>query len=140
MYKEEKERMDRFEYLSPEWAQEAARRLQADLTPERMKHLTSSMLTVYTDCPDGVERAIYYRIEDGVIQEVSLQEREWPQAEFTISGAYDTFARISQAKLKARAALMSGKLSLKGNLVKALRLSPVVDRLNEVLATIPTEY
>ena len=31
-------------------------------------------------------------------------------------------------------------MKLKGNLVKALRLAPVVDRLNEVLATIPTEY
>jgi len=28
----------------------------------------------------------------------------------------------------------------KGNLVKALRLAPVVDRLNEVLATIPTDF
>ena len=35
---------------------------------------------------------------------------------------------------------MSGKLTLKGNLVKALRLAPLVDRLNEVLATIPAEY
>ena len=137
--------MANFQYLSPEWAAEATRRLQSDLTPEKMKHLTSSMLTVNTDCPDGVDRAVYYRIEDGVIQEVSLQDKSlqgsaWPQAEFTITGSYDTFARISRAELKARAALMSGKLLLKGNLVKALRLSPVVDRLNEVLATIPTDY
>jgi putative sterol carrier protein len=132
--------MTNLQYLSPEWAAEATRRLQSDLTPEKMKHLTSSMLTINTDCPDGVDRAIYYRIEDGVIQEVSLQGSPWPQAEFTITGSYDTFARISRAELKARAALMSGKLLLKGNLVKALRLSPVVDRLNEVLATIPTDY
>jgi len=43
--------MAQFEYLSPEWAEEATRRLQADLTPEKMKHLTSSMLTIYTNCP-----------------------------------------------------------------------------------------
>ena len=35
---------------------------------------------------------------------------------------------------------MSGKLILKGNMVKALSLASVVDRLNKVLATIPTEY
>ncbi len=132
--------MEKFAYLSPEWATEATRRLQADLTPEKMKHLTSSMITLYTNCPDGAERAVYYRVVDGVVEEVSLQEGDLPQAEFTIKGDYDTFARISQAELKARAALMSGKLTLKGNLVKALRLAPVVDRLNEVLATIPTEY
>jgi putative sterol carrier protein len=132
--------MEKFAYLSPDWAAEATRRLQADLTPEKMKHLTSSMMTLYTNCPDGAERAVYYRLVEGVVEEVSLQEGDLPQAEFTIKGDYDTFARISQAELKARAALMSGKLTLKGNLVKALRLAPVVDRLNEVLATIPTEY
>mgnify|MGYP001814691954 CR=1 FL=1 len=132
--------MEGFAYLSPEWAEEATRRLQADLTPEKMKHLTSSMMTLYTNCPDGAERAVYYRLVEGVVEEVSLHEDDLPQAEFTIKGDYDTFARISQAELKARAALMSGKLILKGNLVKALRLAPVVDRLNEVLATIPTEY
>ncbi|HSR34268.1 MAG TPA: SCP2 sterol-binding domain-containing protein [Anaerolineae bacterium] len=132
--------METFKYLSPEWAEEATRRLQADLTPEKMKHLTSSMVTIYTNCPDGVDRAVYYRLVDGVVEEVSLQEGEAPQAEFSIKGDYETFAQISRAELKARAALMSGKLMLKGNLVKALRLSPVVDRLNEVLATIPTDY
>jgi len=132
--------MERWTYLSPEWAAEAEKRLQRDLTPEKMKYLTSSMLTVYTDCPDGAERAVHYRLVDGVVQEVSLHTGELPQAEFSITGDYDTFARISRAELKSRAALMSGKLSLKGNLVKALRLASVVDRLNEVLATIPTDF
>jgi putative sterol carrier protein len=132
--------MGNFKYLSPEWAAEATRRLQEDLTPEKMKHLTSSMTTVYTNCPYGQERTVYYRLEDGVVQEVSLHQEDAPQAEFTIKGDYETFAQISRAELKARAALMSGKLTLKGNLVKALRLAPVVDRLNEVLATIPTDF
>ena len=132
--------MKRYNYLSPEWIAEAGRRLQADLTAEKMKHITSSMLTVYTDCPDGQDRALYYRVVDGVVEELSLVEGSWPEAEFTITADYETFARISRAELKARAALMSGKMTLKGNLVKALRLAPVVDRLNEVLATIPAEY
>jgi putative sterol carrier protein len=132
--------MDSYQYLSPEWVAEAGRRLRADLTPEKMKHVTSSMLTVYTDCPDGQDRVLYYRVVDGVVEELSLVKGDWPQAEFTITAGYETFARISQAELKARAALMSGKMTLKGNLVKALRLAPVVDRLNEVLATIPADY
>ena len=127
-------------YLSPEWAQEALRRFRQDLTPERMKNLTSSMLTVYTNCPDGQERAVFYRVVDGVVEEVSLHQGALPTAEFTITADYDTFARISRAELKSRAALMSGKMKLKGNLVKALSLAPVVDRLNEVMATIPTVY
>ena len=48
--------------------------------------------------------------------------------------------RWGAAELGSRAALMTGKLRLHGNMVKALSLSAVVDRMNKVLATIPTEY
>jgi putative sterol carrier protein len=129
-----------YQYLSPEWAAEAEMRLRRDLSPEKMKHLTSSMLTIYTDCPDGHDHAVRYQVTAGVVEGVALHHGQMPQAEFTIIGGYETFARISRAELKARAALMSGKLTLRGNLVKALRLAAVVDRLNEVLATIPTRY
>jgi putative sterol carrier protein len=98
------------------------------------------MLTVYKGCPDGQDRALYYKFVDGVIAELSIREGELPEAEFRIIGDYETFARISRAELGSRAALMSGKLILKGNMVKALSLASVVDRLNKVLATIPTEY
>ncbi len=75
-----------------------------------------------------------------MVIEVSLQEGEFPKAEFTITADYELFAKISRAETKARGALMSGKMKLKGPLVKALRLAPLVDRLNEVISTIPTEY
>ena len=131
---------EKFRYLSPEWAEEVFKRTNEQLSPQRMKHITSSMLTVNTNCPDGKDRAIYYKVVDGVVTEVSIREGTLPSAEFTITADYELFARISRAELKARAALMSGKMKLKGPLVKALRLSPLVDRLNEVIATIPTEY
>ena len=130
----------KFTYLSPEWADEVVKRVNEKLTPERMKHITSSMLTINTDCPDGKDRAVYYEIVDGVVTEVSIREGRMPKAEFTITADYQLFARISQAEVKARRALMSGKMKLKGPLVKALKLSPLVDRLNEVIATIPTDY
>jgi putative sterol carrier protein len=105
-----------------------------------MKHVTSSMLTVYKNCPDGRDRALYYRFVDGVIDELSLCEGELPEAEFRIIGDYEIFAKISRAEMGSRAALMSGKLVLKGNMVKALSLSAVVDRMNKVMATVPTEF
>jgi putative sterol carrier protein len=132
--------MQKFKYISPEWTQEAYRRLKEELTPERMKFVTSSMLTLYTNCPDGKDRAMYYSFVDGVIDQVSLCEDEMPEAEFIISGDYETFAKISRAEIGSRSALMSGKLKLKGNMVKALSLAAVVDRMNKVLATIPSEY
>ena len=132
--------MNKFHYLSPEWTAEAFRRLREELTPDKMKNVTSSMVTLYENCPDGKNRALYYRFVDGVVADVSIQEGEPPDAEFRITGDYDTFARISRAELGSRAALMTGKLRLHGNMVKALSLSAVVDRMNKVLATIPTEY
>lgn len=132
--------MERYRYLTQAWIDEAARRLRAELTPDKMKHVTSSMLTVYKNCPDGVDRALYYKFVDGAIDELSIREGELPEAEFRIVGDYETFAKISRAEIGSRSALMSGKLVLKGNMVKALSLSAVVDRLNKVLASIPTDF
>ena len=132
--------METFQYISPEWAQEALKRLNEELTAEKMKHVTSSMVTFYTDCPDGKDRAVYYRFVDGVIDEVSIHEGIPPDAEFRITGDYETFAKISRAEMGSRSALMGGKLRLQGNMVKALSLASVVDRMNKVLATIPSRY
>jgi len=132
--------MQKLKYLSSEWVQEAAKRLRETLSAEQMKHVTSSMLTLYHGCPDGKQRSLFYRFADGFLADLILQEGEPPRAEFVISGDYETFARISRAELGARSALMSGKLRLQGNMVKALSLASVVDRLNRVLATIPTEF
>ena len=51
-----------------------------------------------------------------------------------------TLAQISQGKLGSQLALMSGKLKLKGNMVKAMKLASIADRLNKVLAKVDTEY
>jgi putative sterol carrier protein len=131
---------DTYLYLSPEWTQEAYRRLREKLTAEKMKYVTSSMVTHYKHCPDGKERSLYYKFVKGIIEELSLLEGKPPKAEFIISGDYQVFASISRAELGSRTALMTGKLHLKGSMVKALGLSAVVDRMNKVLATIPTDY
>jgi putative sterol carrier protein len=132
--------MPALKYLSSEWTAEAEKRLRSQLTPESLKNMTSSMLTVYHNCPDGQERALYYKIEGGVFTDISVRQDPMPEAEFIISGDYDTFAKISRAELGSRSALMSGKLRLTGNMVKALNLASIVDRFNKILSEIPCEY
>jgi len=127
-------------YLTPAWRDEAQRRLTAELSPERMNHITSSMSNIYRDCPDGHDRFLFFRFENGQFAELRLGEGEAPPAEFRITGSYDTFAKISRAELGSQKALMTGKLKLKGNMIKALKLAAIADRLNKVLATIPTTY
>ena len=70
--------MTAIKYLSPEWTAEAQQRLRSQLDPETMKNLTSSMLTVYHHCPDGKDRALYYKIEDGIFTDISVREGTLP--------------------------------------------------------------
>ena len=86
--------MDNYQYLSQDWVDEAHQRLRAELDAEKMKYVSSSMITVYKNCPDGKERALFYKFVDGVIEELSIREGVLPQAEFAITGDYETFAKI----------------------------------------------
>ena len=55
----------KIKYLSKEWADEVMKRCKKTLTPEKMKHITSSMLTINTKCPDGKTRDVFYKLVDG---------------------------------------------------------------------------
>ena len=128
------------EYLSQPWRDEAEKRLKTELPPERMNYVTSSMSNIYKNCPDGKDRFLFFRFEEGRFAELLVGEGVPPKAEFAITGDYDVFAQITRGELGAQKALMTLKLKLKGNMVKALKLASLADRLNKVLATIPTEY
>lgn len=131
---------EQFQYLSPEWRDEAQRRLTSELSPERMNFVTSSMSNIYLDCPDGGSRYLLFRFENGEFADLALGDGEPPKAEFKIAGKYDTFAKITRSELSSHRALMTGKLKLKGNMVKALKLAAIADRMNKVLSKIPTSY
>jgi putative sterol carrier protein len=132
--------MANLKYLSPEWVEEARKRLKEQLSPEKMNKVSSSMTNIYQNCPDGKERYMYVAVKDGVITDFDVVDGEPPAAEFKIIADYDTFAKISRGELGAVRALTSRKLTLRGNMAKALRLAPLVDKLNKVLASIPADY
>jgi len=127
-------------YLSPEWVEEGRRRVKAELTPEKLRHLSSSMANIYENCPDGKDRYFFVEFEDGNLVRFETGEGEPPKGKFKIIADYDTFAKITRGELGAVKALTSRKLTLRGNMAKALRLAPLVDKLNRVLATIPTDF
>jgi putative sterol carrier protein len=125
---------------TPVWSVVARGRLETELTREALHNVTSSMTNIYRNCPDGKEHYFHVAFEDGKLAGFETGEGEGPKAEFRIIADYDTFAKISRAELGAVRALTSRKLTLRGNMAKALRLAPLVDKLNKVLATIPTDY
>ncbi len=128
------------EYLSQQWREEAEKQLRDKLSPEKMNFTTSSMSNIYKECPNSAEMFMFYKFENGELAELKVGEGEPPKAEFKIIGTYDIFAQISRAELGAQKALMTRKLKLKGNMIKALKLAAVADRLNKILATIPTKF
>lgn len=127
-------------YLSPAWCDEAFKRLQTELTPDKMNKVSTSMSNIYKNCPGGKEMFLFIECKEGNITRVETGVGDLPKAEFLIIGDYETFSRISRAELGSQKALMTGKIKLKGNLAKALKLAAVSDRLNKVLAQIPTQY
>ena len=136
--------ISKLRYLSQDWLEEVIIHIKENLTPEDMKNVSSSMKNVYSNCPDGKIHYLYFKFENGVLDEALIgtdeDEVATKHSEFQIHGDYETFALISQAKLGARSALMRNRIKLKGSMVKALRLASVVDRLNKIISTVPTEF
>ena len=131
---------DAFRYLDAAWTVEARARLTEALDPEKMNGITTSMADIYEACPDGKSRWLFVQCDAGKLARFDVGEGEAPEAEFRIIGSYDVFAAISKGELGSQKALMTGKLRLKGNMAKALRLAPLADRINKVLSTIPAQY
>ncbi len=127
-------------YLSQEWRGEVEKRLREQLTPEKMNGVTSSMNNRYKSCPDGVDRYFMVSFRDGQVDQVLTGEGDGPEAEFYITGDYQVFAKISRAELGSQKALMNGQLKLRGNMVKALKLASLCDRLNKIISTVETEF
>jgi len=132
--------MDKVKYLSNDWHQLAAEALKDQITPSKMKNISTSMSNIYKNCPDGQDRFLFVSLENGLIADFQVGEGEPPKAEFRITGDYDVFSRITRAELGAHTALMTGKLKLKGNMVKALKLASLADRINKVFSTLPAIY
>lgn len=127
-------------YLSEEWRAEVEKRLREHLDPEKMNKVTSSMNSRYINCPGGGKKYFFVGFADGQVDKVLAGDGDGPNAEFCITGDYETFAKISRAELGSQKALMNGGLKLKGNMVKALKLASLSDRVNKIISTIETEF
>ena len=132
--------MEKVNYLSPEWRDEIEKRLKEDISPERMKFLTTSVAYIYKNCPDGNNRFLYFKIDDGSFSLIQVDTGDPPEAEFNVTGDYEVFSKITQGIMKSQRALMGGKLKLRGNMVKALKLASLADRMNKVFAQVPANY
>ena len=51
-------------YLGPAWRDEALKRLQTEITPEKMNKVTTSMSNIYKNCPGGAEMFLFVECKD----------------------------------------------------------------------------
>ncbi|MCF8054882.1 MAG: SCP2 sterol-binding domain-containing protein [Deltaproteobacteria bacterium] len=128
------------EYLSTQWCEKAGEALRKGLDPETMKFITTSVTYTYNNCSDGGTKFFYMKCLNGIVEEAQVGSGEGPAAEFQIIGNYELFAQLSQGIISSHKALMSGRLKVKGNMVKALKLASLADRINKTLSAIDTKY
>ena len=108
-------------YLTQEWLDEA-RKLAQD-QPER-PGASATMQFVVTGGPEG-DIKYYWKLHDGVLAEASLGEL--PDAEITLTSAYQDSVAVQKGELDANAAFMQGKTKVTGNMAKLMSLLPLTN-------------
>ena len=108
-------------YLTQEWLDEA-RKLAQD-QPER-PGASATMQFVVTGGPEG-DIKYYWKLHDGVLAEASLGEL--PDAEITLTSAYQDSVAVQKGELDANAAFMQGKTKVTGNMGKLMQLMPLTN-------------
>lgn len=106
-------------YLSQEWL-DTVKELAQEF-PER-PGATARMQYVVTGGPEGDVR--YYQVIDNG-KMVESQLGEIPDADFTLTQAYEDAVKIQKGTLDANSAFMQGKIQVAGNTGKLMSLMPL---------------
>jgi putative sterol carrier protein len=132
-------------FLSDEWIETAKKITAEKLDPEKdLKYATTSLLNVIENIPpDGRSVYFFISVKEGIIIEIALDETDTileKNAEFVVTGNYDTFVQILKGEMSTLIALIKNRVKIKGDKVKALKFVKSIDKLNGCLREIKTEY
>jgi putative sterol carrier protein len=132
-------------FLSDEWIELAKQITKEKLHPEKdLKNATTSLLNIIENIPpDGRRVYFYISVKNGNIKDMlidktgSILEKD---AEFVVTGNYDTFVQIVKGEMTTLIALIKNRVKIKGDKLKALQFSKSIDKLNDCLREINTQY
>ncbi|DAC72597.1 MAG TPA: hypothetical protein DSN98_04485 [Thermoplasmata archaeon] len=132
-------------YLSTEWAEQAKKKILTELDKAKdLKNMNASLLNVVQNVPpDNKTVYFYFKFVDGNLEELitgSDESIKQKNAEFTITGDYTTFVKISDGTTSSAMALLKGRVKLAGNKMKALTITKPIDTFNACIKKIETEY
>ena len=132
-------------FLSDEWFNIARDTVTKKLDPQKdLKNATASLLNVIHNVPPD-DRTLYFYIsvKNGNISEIILDDNDSllnKNAEFVVTGNYDTFSQIIKGEMNTIIALLKNRVIIKGDTSKAMQFAIPIDKLNACLREIETEY
>ncbi|GEM_PF-673660 len=132
--------MPTYEFFSEDWLKEIERLIRSQIDPAAINYASTSLLTVFENCPNSEEKALFIQTHKGELTQILAVEKPYPQTEFAISGEYTTFLKVMRKQLDPMTALMSGELHFAGNMIRAMGLVSLIEPLYQVIAEIPTNF
>ena len=132
-------------FLSSEWVDQARDIILNELDPVKdLKNATTSFILVITNIPpDSGTRSVYVSVTNGRLTDILREEHDissQKKAEFVVTGNYDTFVQIVQGQMSIVGALIKGRVQFKGSTMKALAFQQPIERINDCLRKIDTEF
>ncbi len=133
-------------YLSEAWAEACLEAVEDD--PRILaatKGAKVSLLCIILNPPPERYGFIYVAFDDAGLADYRLGHdyatvtKDMPTPTFVVSGDYKIWAQVQDGELPERKAVMSGKLHLTGNLLKALKHMRALEALTAVLRDIECE-
>ncbi len=117
-------------FLSKEWLEGHQALLQAEFS--KKSRVKTKLVEIYEDCPDGKTRWIYYSLKDGLLEEFKSDEgNDLPEATFRCYGKYESYVKVLTGEISPKASLMDGTFTLEGNMMKALAMLGVYNRISK---------
>ena len=126
-------------FLSEEWFAAHEKKIREVLTPGKA---CTEMTELYRNCPDGRTVWIYYKIENGLLADIRMGEGEatLPKATFGGSGDYSSYVKSAKGELNAVKAISQGYFKFNGNLLKALPMLDIYNKVNAAKVFPDNEY
>ena len=132
-------------FLSEEWIDKAINIANEQLDSKKdLENATASLLNIIENIPpDGENKYFYINVENGKIKKMQIDKINSfneDDVEFIVTGNYDTFVQIFKGEMSTLVAIIKNRFSIKGDKIKAMKFIKPIDRLNECLKKINTDF
>lgn len=119
-------------FLSDEWFDELFSRARNEFSKPGKLSLTYS--EAYKNCPDGVDKWAMFKLENGIMTEMTHGTGPAPAAEYCGIGKYADHVMICKGELNPKKAVMAGTLTIQDNVkAGAMRTVQLIGMYNKIV-------